>query len=171
MKKAVFFAIVAAVLLVPWVVAYGYDKVNAAVNDASIEAADPALAPAMNVFGNAVGSVTAGDLFIIDTSGTEVDAAFTLLMTNIDELIHNYRFVILRVGIYVQTDIDYWEKLEVVAGESIPDTYITMQGGSVSFTIPGNAKYKVMIEGGSYRSYSIASGQKVAIPQFSLTAG
>jgi hypothetical protein len=168
MKRAIFFAIIAALLLVPCAVAYGYDKVKAADIEASIEAADPTLVPNINVFGNTIGNVTAGDLFIIDLSGTTTDAAFALYMTNIDELTHNYKFMTLNIGIYVQTDIDGWEKMTAVNGGVIPEMYITMQSGQVTFSLPGNARYKVTIEKGSFRSFSITKGESVAIPQFCL---
>jgi hypothetical protein len=163
MKRAVFFAIVAALVLVPCGVAYGYGHVNAANIQASVQPADDASKPIIRVFGNAVGSVTPGALFTIDNSGTTTDKSFTLLMTNIDELTHFYRFFTLKVGIRVQTGVNTWEK---ITGD--PAMYLTMQGGSVGFTLSGNATYKVTIESGSFGAYPIAKGQDVAIPQFCI---
>ncbi len=167
MKKLIFFVSIAALLLAPWGIASAYGQVKAANSSATIVAADPASTPHMQVFGNAVGSVTAGDLFTIETSE---NMTFSLFMTNADELTNSYRYLTLKVGIYVKADSNGWEKMTVIDGEPVPEMYITMQGGSVSFKLPGNAKYKVTLESGSYRSYHIAPGKSVATPQFYLTA-
>lgn len=170
MKRTLFFLLVAVILLIPCGVAYAYDGVEATDNSMTIEPADLASAPHINVFGNAIGGVEAGDLFQIDVSGTTVDTPFTLYITNVDELIHSYRYMNLNIGIYVQTDIDRWEKMTAIAGEPFPDMYITMQNGLVSFTLPGNAKYKITIEKGCFYSYGITPEKSVAIPSFYLTA-
>jgi hypothetical protein len=170
MKRAIFFAIVAALLLVPWAVGYAHNRVNAAEMDMTIAPADTASKPNIHIFGNAIGDITAGDLFTIDASGTTGNTTFTLYMTNIDELTHNYRYMTMNIGFYVQNDVNGWEKITVINGLQIPETLITMQNGSVSFTLPGNAKYKLTVENGCYRSYSFAPGKSVAIPQFCLTA-
>ncbi|OGO00414.1 MAG: hypothetical protein A2Y58_05945 [Chloroflexi bacterium RBG_13_51_52] len=169
MKRTLFFLIFAAILLIPCGVAYAYDEVNATENSMTIEPADPTQVPHINVFGNVIGGVEAGDLFQIDVSGTIVDTPFTLYITNVDELVHSYRYMNLNVGVYVQTDIDQWEKMTAIAGEPLPDIYITMQNGMVSFTLPGNAKYKITIDKGCFHSYSITPGESVAIPSFYLT--
>jgi hypothetical protein len=171
MKRVIFLTIVAAILLVPWAVAYGYDKVNAADISASIEPADQSLVPTIHVFGNAVGSISNGDLFTIDTSGATTNTTFTLLIANVDELINYYRFLTMNIGLYVQTGTDSWEKMTTAAGGSSPEMHITMDSIELDFSLPGNAKYKVTVESGSYRSFSITKGKSVAIPEFSLTAG
>ena len=171
MKRALFIVSTLILLLIPCSVAYAYDGAEATDNSMTIQPADPAAAPNMNVFGNAIGGVEAGELFFIDAAGTTVDTPFTLYITNIDELAHNYRYMNLNVGIYVQTDTDSWEKITTINGESYPDMYITMQNALVGFTLPGNAKYKITIDKGCYRSYCITAGENIAIPSFYLTAG
>lgn len=171
MKRVIFFSLIAALLLIPCAVAYANDDVQAAGNAVNIEPADPTLAPSIEVFGNAIGGVEAGDLFLIDLSGTMVDTEFTLSITNTDELVHSYRYMTLNVGIYVQTDVGGWEKVTTIAGETLPDIYITMQGGIVSFTLTGNARYKITIDKGCFHSYGVAQGKKTAVPSFYLTAG
>ena len=95
----------------------------------------------------------------------------TLLMTNTDELIHNYRYLTLNVGVYVQTSTDQWEKVTTDNGELLPDTYITMLNGKVSFTLPGYAKYKITIDKGSFYCYGTNTGESAASPEFYLTVG
>ncbi len=167
MKKALFIITILVLLLIPCGAAYAYDGAAADESPITIEPADPALAPNIEVFGNAIGEVEAGDLFYIDVSGTTVDTPFTLYITNVDELVHGYRYMNINVGIYVQTGTDSWDKLSVTA---CPEMYLTMQNGLVNFTLPGNAKYKVTIEKGCYRSYHITPGKNIAIPSFYLTA-
>jgi hypothetical protein len=169
MKRAIFFVVLAALLLVPWAVGYAHDRVSAANIDMTIVPADPALKPNMHVFGNAIGSITAGDLFMIDTSGTSGNTTFNLAISNIDELTHTYRYLMMVIGIYVQTNTNTWEKISDIDGELNPDRLLTMQNGSVNFKITGAAKYKVTVESGSYRSFHFAEGQRAAIPQVYLT--
>ncbi|MHB8105439.1 MAG: hypothetical protein ACYDG5_07880 [Dehalococcoidales bacterium] len=171
MKRAIFFAIIAAVLLVPCGVAYAYGQVKAADIAASIAPADQSATPTIQIYGNAIGSISAGDLFIIDTSGTPINANFTLTMTNIDDLVKYFRCMTLNVGIYSQTDNVTWQKMTTLNGAQLPEMLVTMQNSSVSFTLTGNARYRVTIEKGNYQSFSIARGQSVAIPRFSLAAG
>jgi hypothetical protein len=167
MKRALFIIATLVLLLIPCGAAYAYDGVGADEGPVTIEPADPALAPNIEVFGNAIGGVEAGDLFYIDVSGTTADTLFTLYMTNVDELVHGYRYMNLNVGIYVQTGTENWEKLNAT---SCPEMYLTMQNGLVNFTLPGSAKYKVTIENGCYRSYHVTPGNSIAIPSFYLTA-
>ena len=168
MKKTLFFVLIAALLLIPCGVAYAYDGVKAADDSISIKPADPTQTPNINVFGNAIGGVSAGELFYIDISAKTVDTPFTLYITNVDELVHSYRYMNLNIGLYVQTDVDRWEKVTTTTGE--PDMYITMQNGLVSFTLPGNASYKITIEKGCFYSYGISPGKSVTIPDFYLTS-
>ncbi len=43
-------------------------------------------------------------------------------------------YLILKVGGYVQSSIDQWEKVSMGNSEPIPDTFITPCNGQVSFT-------------------------------------
>jgi hypothetical protein len=83
MKRKLLFPLMAALLLVPWPIAYAYDSASAANVPVTIEAADASAAPQIEAFGNAIGSVSPGDLFRVDTSATMVDTLFTLYLTNI----------------------------------------------------------------------------------------
>jgi hypothetical protein len=170
MKRKLLFPLVAALLLVPWPIAYAFDEVKAANLPLTIAAAEPSLAPKMEAFGNAIGGVTPGDLFQVDTSGIVVDTQFTIYLTNTDELIHSYRYMTLNIGIYVQTDTDRWERATASNGDAFQDVYLTMQNGLVSFTLPGNARYKITIEKGCFYCYGVNPGESIASPEFNLTA-
>jgi hypothetical protein len=165
MKKAIFFAIVAAILLVPWAVAYGYDKVNAADISVNIEPADQSAVPTIHVWGNYTGNISNGDLFTIDTSGATTGTTFTLAISNVDALAGCYRCLSMNIGVYVQSGTEGWEK---TAGTEM---LVSMENNALTFSLPGNAKYKVTVESGSYHSFHITNGKNVAIPQFSMTAG
>jgi len=169
MKRKLLFPLIAALLLVPWPIAYAYDSVKAANIPMTIEAADPSAAPQMKAFGNAIGSVSPGELFRVDTTGA-ADTLFTIYLTNTDELVSSYRYMTLNIGIYVQTDTDRWEKATTFTGGTSPDIYLTMQGAVVSFTLPGSAKYKITIEKGCFYCYGVHSAGNIAVPEFNLTA-
>ncbi len=170
MKRKLIFPLIAALLLTPWPVAYAYDEAMAINAPMTVEAAEPATAPKLNAFGNAIGGVTPGDLFHIDSANSTADTLFTLYITNIDELVYHYRYMTLNVGIYVQTGIDQWEKVTWSEGETPRETYITMQNGMVSFMLPGYAKYKITIDKGCFYCYGIGADNSAALPKFYLTA-
>lgn len=169
MKKKLLFPLIAALLLVPWPVAYAYDSVKAANDSVTIMAADASTAPQIQAFGHAIGGVNAGELFRVDTAATGVDTHFTLYMTNTDEMVDCYRYMTLHIVIYVQSGIDQWQKV-TAAGGTAPDIYLTMQGGCVSFTLPANATYKITVENGCFYCYGVNSAGHIVAPNFNLAA-
>jgi len=170
MKRKLIFLLFATLLLTPWPVAYAYDDTVAGQAPIQVEAAEPEVAPKMNAFGKAIGSVTPGDLFYIDTGSITADMPITLHITNTGELVHYYRYLTLNVGVYTETDTDQWEKVTTGNGEPLPDTYITMSNGMVSFTLPGYAKYKITIDKGCFYCYG-STDQSSVLPEFYLTVG
>jgi len=173
MKKTAkwLFPLLAVLLLVPWPIAYAhnYDATATGRQDAlRIEVAETSAQPTWTVFGKAIGGVEAGDLFYIDATDNPADIQVTLYLTNAQELIHYYRYMILKVGVYVQSNDGEWEKAAGYGGEPIPDTFITMRNGQVSFTLAGYANYKVTIDGGSFYSFTANAEGDSLSPRFYL---
>jgi len=140
-----FFPIIALVLLAPWPVAYAYDYTNgpASQNAVQIETAEASAQPTWQVVGKTISGVTPGDLFYIDATNNGADIQTTLYITNTQELVHNYRNLILKIGVYAETSSGEWEQVPA-------DTFITMLNGLVSFDLQGMAKYKLTIDSGSF---------------------
>ena len=171
MRKKFIFPLLAILLLTPWPVAYAYDNTVAGQEPIQIDAAEPTAAPNWSVVGHTIGGVsTPGDLFYIDTTNNNADILVTLHITNTEELVHYYRYLFLKVGVYVQTGTDQWEKLAIGNGELIPDIYITMRKGWVSFTLPGYAKYKITIDSGCFYCSTTVTDESSISPKFYLTA-
>ncbi len=169
MRKRLIFSLLAVLLLTPWPVAYAYDNAKAGPEPVQIEAAQASSAPGWKVYGGAIGGVsTPGDLFYIDTTGSTADILATLYLTNSDELVHHYRYLILKVGGYSQIGINQWQKAVKGNGKPFPDTYITMQNGKVDFTLSGYAKYKITIDSGSFYAFRTKGDGSVS-PKFYLT--
>lgn len=165
---------VASLLLAPWPIAYAYgsDAGNTAGQaPVTVAAAAPEATPKINAFGNAIGGITPGDLFYIDTSNSPADTPVTLHITNSNEIASCYRYLTLKVGVYVKTGTGRWGKATLADGEILPDTYITMLNGMVSFTLPGNAEYKITIDKGCFYCYGTVTGASAAAPTFYLTVG
>ena len=171
MKRKLIFLLLATLLLTPWPVAYAHNNAMAGQSSIQIVAAEPTAAPHWKAFGKAIGGVTPGDLFYIDTVNNAADMLVTLHITNTDELMHYYRYLTLNVGVYVQTGTDQWEKVTKADGELLPDTYITMLNGRVSFALPGYAKYKITIDKGCFYCYGTSMDKSVVSPTFYLTVG
>jgi hypothetical protein len=171
MKKKLIFLLLATLLLLPWPVAYAYDNDIAGQAAIQIEVAEPAASPQWKAFGNAIGSVTPGDLFYVNSDNNTADMRVTLHITNTDELVHYYRYLTLNVGVYVQTGADQWERATTGSGELLPDTYITMLNGRASFNLQGYAKYKITIDKGCFYCYGTDTGEDAASPVFYLDVG
>jgi hypothetical protein len=163
-----FFPFIALFLLAPWPVAYAHTYDGSARGDAIwIEVAEASAAPTWTAFGKAIGGVSPGDLFYVDATDNPADITGTLYITNVQELIGGYRNLILKVGVYAEGADGEWEKASPGNGEPVPETFITMRNGQFSFSLPGLAKYKITIDGGSF--YCIATTDKGSLsPQFYL---
>ena len=159
-----FFPLIVLLLLAPWPVAYAHTFDANAMSEqdtARIEVAEASAQPSWSAFGKAIGGVTPGDLFYIDATDNPADTVVTLYITNAQELISYYRYLILGVGVYAESDTGEWEKAST-------DTFITMRNGQVSFTLPGYAEYKVTIDGGSYYCTTANTESGSLSPQFYL---
>ncbi len=169
-----FFPLIALLLLAPWPVVYAHTYTDdmAGQDTVRIEAAEASATPSMAVFGKAIGRVTPGDLFYIDASDNQThnqaDIQVNLYLTNTQDLINYYKYLILKVGVYVENDAGEWEKASMGNGELIDDIFITMRNGRVSFTLPGLAKYKVTIDSGNFYCFSVSGDKSSFSPQFYL---
>jgi len=172
MRKKLIFILLAVLLLTPWPVAYAYNTGDSvAVQEAvRIEAAELSAAPSFNVFGRAIGGVSApGDLFYVDAANSPADVSFILCLTNTQELVRCYRYMILKVGVYAQTDTNQWEKVSLSTTEPVSDTYVTLLNGQVSFSLRGGAKYKVTVDSGCFYCTAVDADGGSLSPQFYLT--
>ncbi len=154
-------------LLTPWPVAFAQSQAAAGLTPVQIQAVAPSSAPTWQVFGGAIGGVDMpGDLFYIDVTGSAGDMVATLYLTNTRELCHGYRYLVLKIGLYAWSSDGRWQRAVSGDGGLIPDTYLTLRNGQVSFLLSGYGKYKVTIDGGSfYATYARGS----VSPQFYLT--
>jgi len=164
------FPLIAVLLLAPWPIAYGYEASDASVGQETIQitAAEASAKPTWTAFGRAIGGVTPGDLFHVDATNSPADISVTLYLTNAEELVHAYRYLILEVGIQVKNEDGEWERASGQDGEPIPDTFITMRNGRVNFTLAGYTSYKLTIEGGSFYSFTAGAKGDNLSPQFYL---
>lgn len=158
----------AFLLLIPWPIAYAFDDAGGQ-DGIQIEIADESAKPALTVFGKAIGSVESGELFYIDASGNSADIVATLYLTNPQELIKHYSYLILKVGVYVQTDGE-WEKAIGSDGSLISGAVLSMKNGQVSFALPGYANYMVGIDSGALYCTNAGTNGSSLSPQFFLEA-
>ena len=164
------FPVIAVLLLAPWPVAYGYEASEASPGQEAVQvtAAEASAKPSWEAFGRAIGGVNPGDLFHIDATTSPADISVTLYLTNAQELVHAYRYLILEVGIQVKNSDGDWEEASGHDGEPLPDTFITMRNGQVNFTLAGYASYKLTIEGGSFYAFTPSGDGGSLSPQFYL---
>jgi hypothetical protein len=149
-------------------IAYAQTALDSGQAEIGIEAAPASAAPAATFFGKAIGGVTPGDLFYINATNSPQDMTISLYITNADELIHYFRYLIFKVAVYVE-DIDgQWKQITSQDGISLPDTYITLQNSPVNFILPGLGHYKVTIDSGCYNCFSTPSDGSNMAPSFYL---
>ena len=165
------FPLVAALLLAPWPVAYAYSYEGELAGQGliQVEAAEPSATPSAVAFGRAIGGVTSGDLFYIDATDSATDFTVTLYITNAEELSHCYRYLILEVGVYVESEAGEWVRASGYDSEPAPETFITLRNGYVSFSLYGYARYKITIDGGSFYCLTAAADGGTLSPKFYLT--
>jgi hypothetical protein len=179
MRKTIIFILIAIVVLGAgsWITstAYGHTNGNTGLNadttedDIYVTPAPLEDIPVVEFFGNYIGSMNAGDLFYVTANESQLDISLNLYITNTDELVKALKYFIVKVGIYVEDAAGQWQKVTTINGIAIPDTYITLQNGTVNFLLPGLANYKVTIESGSYKSFPTTPGDDIT-PQFYMEA-
>jgi len=160
--------VVAVLLLAPWPVAYAYDDGLGGGSPVAVAVAGPAAAPHWTARGMAIGGVEPGDLFYVDASAAPADITVTLHLTNADELASFYRYLHLQVGIYAAGD-DGWVPADGAGGGPVPETYLTLRNGAVSFSLPGYASYRLAITGGCYYCFRSGAEDGNFSPKFYLT--
>jgi hypothetical protein len=174
MKKTlkIILAIVITLLATAWAVpaVYGQDNDNASQAGITVQATPPPATPAVVFYGNAIGTVNTNDLFLIDAINTPMDINIELYITNSDDLIHYLRYLILKVVVYIEDSNGQWQLVTEQNGLTLPDTYITLQNGQVTFTLRGQAHYKVAIESGTYHALPTQANVTKDAPQFYLNA-
>lgn len=172
MKKFVRFTLIFVMLLLAasWVSSVAYGQTNDGVEQSGIfiEAAPSEAAPSATFYGRAIGGVTAGDLFYIDAVDSQADMSLDLYITNPDELIHYFRYLILKITVYIEDAEGQWQRVTSQNGTTMPDTYITLQNSPVSFVMPGMARYKVTVESGCYHSLPFHANSGMISPSFYL---
>ncbi len=165
------FPLIAFLLLVPCPIAYAYSYSSDTVtqNGIQISAAEVSAAPTWTAVEKTIGGVTPGDIFFIDATDSGADIQATLHFTNTSELVNSYRYLILKVGLYVDNGNGEWEPAYGADGKLAPDTFISLRTGYAGFTLPGYAKYKVTIDSGSSYCTSADIDGGSTSPQFYLT--
>jgi len=155
-------------------IAYGHTNGASSQLDAytgqgiEVENASAETLPKATFYGNAIGSIITGDLFIINTANITQDISVNLYLTNIDQLTHSLKYLNLIVVIYYETVAENWERALLADGTPLPLLLLTMNNGAVSFNLPGIARYKISIKSGCFKSHPFTIDQENAIPHFYL---
>jgi hypothetical protein len=172
MKKNFFFVLITALLLAPWPVVYAYDSANADSQTPLIQPADLVNGPRLQTLGDDTGVVIPDDIFLVDTVNIKNDTKFQLFISNTNELIRNYRFMNIKIGIFVQgEDAAHWTRMTAANSYELPNLYISIHGGTVDFTLPGGSRYKVVIDTGRFCYFSASCRSEAVSPIFRLSTG
>ena len=154
--------LVATAILATWPVAHTYASTPAPPDRVQVLAAEGAAAPSVSLFGGAISRVHAGDLFIVDATGTGDETKVRLLLVNPHQLARAYRYMVLHIAVYARTPDGGWEK---VTGQ---EGYITLRSIEATFELAGGATYKIAVEGGNISTFSGISTAGELSPRFYL---
>ena len=165
------FPFIAILLLAPWPIAYAYTYEGEMTSQGAVrvEAADASVAPSAIAFGRSVGSVTPGDLFYINAIDSASDFSVTIHMTNAGELSQCYRYFVVELVAYVQDETGSWVRTTAYDNQDFNAVCLDMKNGNVSFSLPGCARYKLAVEGGSFYCMAISADGGSLAPNFYLT--
>ena len=151
----------------------GGSSTFAAVTAATTDGAHGAT-PSWDVTPGAAGSITAGDLYAIDTGAYTGDILVTIYVTNVADLAQRYTYLNLGVTAYewdstLASGAGDWETTPIAGktGSSLT-SYLTLTGGYVSFVLPQDAeggKFSLSVDGGSFYANSQTSGGSIS-PEF-----
>lgn len=164
------FPLIALLLLAPWPVSYAYEASGTAgigEEKVKVQVVAETTAPKAVVLRQAISEVQPGDLYFVDATDQSSDIVINLHITNTADLVRNYNYLILRIGVYARVNEASWVKARDNAGSEIAESFISLQNGSLSVTLPGRTIYKITIEGGSLH-YINASGGEPISPLFYL---
>jgi hypothetical protein len=170
-KVLQFILIVVAILLLPSkLTPIAYGKITDAIEQdkAHIEAAGPTTILNMDFWENAHGSIIPGDLFFIDAVDEPGNTVVNLYITNTDELTHYFKYLILKISVYSQNYDGQWSQVKVDGKHT--DSYITLRSNPMQFVIPGNSRYKIRVDSGSFYSLPAGENSNITAPHFYLTA-
>jgi len=170
MKKKLLFITLILILLCPWPVAYAHEHSMAGTQPGgvTVTSAGSADKPTLEVVGGGIGGLSPGHLFYIDSVDCGADVSAALHLTNSDELVKYFRYVILKVGVWKQAADGEWQRARLSSGEVVPDTYLSMQNGMVTYRLPGYARYRISIDGGCNYSLGAVAGGSPVSPSFYL---
>ena len=165
------FIVLSVLILAPWPAAFAYDISNGEIDAGmpQIEVAELSAKPRATVFGRTIGGIAPGDLFYIHADDYPAEIMATLYLVNAEELIRCYRYMNLKVGVYVQDSAGQWQESWGDGEKLIPDTYLTLRNGQVSFTLPSYVKYKIAIDSGCYYCDTVNIDGGSVSPRFYLT--
>ena len=112
--------------------------------------------PSWSPVASATGSVTAGDLYAIDTTGYTGDILVTVYLTNGNALSKDYSYMNLQLNVWSGTS-GAWIQAPLADASPIGTVYLTLNNGYASFLLNGNKIYDISVDGGSYYCISTSA--------------
>jgi hypothetical protein len=119
------------------------------------------------------GSITAGDLYYVDTIGYDGDVVATLYISNADALSKDYAYLNMQVNVWELTHTmpaDTWSSAQATYadGTAIGTVYLTLENGFITFVLEGNSHYAISIDGGNFYCVDTDAADGELSPDFYL---
>ncbi|CAM4322648.1 hypothetical protein L1N85_15240 [Paenibacillus alkaliterrae] len=118
-------------------------------------------APTWSPVVNSTGSITAGDLYIVNMVSAGVNKRLTLYLNNPDQLSKAYSYLNMKVTVYKANIAAAPTAWTPVAGGT---SYLSLINGYISFDLTNGEKYAVSVDSGSY--YNMKTSGVVLAPSF-----
>jgi hypothetical protein len=133
-------------------------------------------APTWTPVVNVAGSITAGDVYDIDTATSAYagDIRATVYLTNSGLLEKDYTYLNMKVDVYIKGTGGSWTLATTInpldaSDHSDATDYLTLDKGTASFILQGNSEYCISIDGGSYYCFDTTADATHSVsPDFYL---
>ena len=114
-------------------------------SSAPFTSVSPSWSPAVNQ----TGTITPGDVYYVDASNYAGDIRVTVYLTNSGLLAEDYTYLNMKVNVWTGSS-GSWTQATPIGDSSNATDYLTLDQGTISFILQGNAHYCISIDGGDY---------------------
>jgi hypothetical protein len=113
------------------------------------------------------GSISAGDVYYVDTTSYTGDVMVTMYLTNASALSLDYSYLDMQVNVWENSG-GTWNQATEADDSVIGTVFLTIPNGSASFILHGNTTYCVTIDGGSFYCIDTDAANGSLSPDFYL---
>lgn len=123
------------------------------------------------IIGAPVAVQIAGDLAVIDAHAASSALTIKISLSNAGAMAGNYSYLMLPIRVYEHGGNGHWVAARDAEGGALPESYLSLDEGTLSISVPGGQYYAVTVAiGGSVRAFSsLEDASHTLSPRFLVT--